>query len=119
MNVTEVYSDARPYLKGFFNAMEVFHSNRDVDGWRLQKAMDEAAELDTLDKASLEVVLEDYPEDSKITDELLAHVNALLELFEGEVAAYVPLCPASTTKIRYMAADASVEALVPVLSILT
>ena len=65
VNVAKVHSDAWPYLKGFFNAMEAFRSNRDVDGWRLQEAMDEAAELDALDEAPLEVVLEDYPEDSK------------------------------------------------------
>lgn len=36
INVTEVYADARCYLKGFFNAMEAFRWNQEIDGWRLQ-----------------------------------------------------------------------------------
>jgi len=53
--------------------------------------------------------LEDYPEVSTITKELLAHVTALIELFEGDTAAAVPIRPTSALKIRYQAADASAE----------
>ncbi len=35
VNVTEVHPEGRCFLKGFFNAIEEFRFNRDVDGWRL------------------------------------------------------------------------------------
>ena len=47
VNVTEVYKDARSYLKGSFNAIEAFHLNRDSNGWRLQKeSLGPLADLD-------------------------------------------------------------------------
>jgi hypothetical protein len=47
VNVTEVYKDARSYLKGFFNAIEAFRVDRDSNGWRLhQESAGPLAELD-------------------------------------------------------------------------
>ena len=71
--------------------------------------MEEAAELDALEDAPQKIVLEDYPEESTITDKLLAHDTALVALFEGGVAAVVPIRPISATKVGYMPADASAE----------
>ena len=39
VNITEVYSNGRCFLKGFFNAIEAWRGNRDVEGWRLDDAM--------------------------------------------------------------------------------
>eukprot|EP00804_Cyclotella_cryptica_P005635 CCRYP_000019-RA/>CCRYP_000019-RA protein AED:0.47 eAED:0.47 QI:0/-1/0/1/-1/1/1/0/86 len=36
INVTKVYQDAHSYLKGFFNAIEAFRANRDLNDWRLK-----------------------------------------------------------------------------------
>jgi hypothetical protein len=33
INVTDVYKDARCYLKGFFNAIASFMANRDLNGF--------------------------------------------------------------------------------------
>ena len=54
VNVIQVYSDARSYLKGIFNAIEAFRWGRDMDGWRLQYSMDQA---------ELEAVLAEDDED--------------------------------------------------------
>lgn len=35
INVTDVYRGARCYLKGFFNAIESFRADRDLNGWRV------------------------------------------------------------------------------------
>ena len=60
VHVTEVYADARSYLKGVFNALESFCWNRDLDGWRLCQAMEEAAMLETQeDSQALDQA--DYP----------------------------------------------------------
>ena len=54
VNVIQVYSDARSYLKGISNAIEAFRWGRDMDGWRLQYSMDQA---------ELEAVLAEDDED--------------------------------------------------------
>ena len=41
INVTEVYQDSRCYLKGFFNAIEAFRANRDLNGWRMRVDVEE------------------------------------------------------------------------------
>ena len=55
VNVTEVYTDARAYLKGIFNAIEAFRWDRDIDGWRLQGAMDSALLFASLDDEDLQL----------------------------------------------------------------
>ena len=114
VNVTEVYTDARPYLKGFFNAVEAFRNNRDIDGWRLQEVMYQVATLagdDALaeDDAPDVVTLVDYPAETRITDELKAHVGALTLLFKGDSARAIPIRPTDATVIRYMVGDLSAE----------
>ena len=42
VNVTELYSYALCFLKGFFNALEGFRDVRNMDGWRLATTMDQA-----------------------------------------------------------------------------
>ena len=110
VNVTEVYSDARPYLKGCFNAIEAFRRGRDVDGWRLLSLMEmEAAEdLETSD-ASTAAAQADYPLDTVITDELKAHVRALCVLFASDSPVAVPIRPTDAGKFRIVIGDASAE----------
>ena len=35
VNVTKIYPEGCPYLKGAFNALEAWRGWRNVDGWRL------------------------------------------------------------------------------------
>jgi hypothetical protein len=42
IHLTELYTEGRYFMKGFFNALEAFHWDRDLDGWRLQISMDVA-----------------------------------------------------------------------------
>eukprot|EP00986_Skeletonema_menzelii_P016382 scaffold14397_cov80-Skeletonema_menzelii.AAC.1 len=110
VHITEMYTDARCYLKGFFNALEAFRSDRDVDGWRLQTVMDQAAELEDNDASTVEAVA-DYPVLTKITPELLTHAQALLTLFHAEEPLTLPIRPSHRKKIRYFIGDASAEGL--------
>jgi hypothetical protein len=108
VNVTDVYSDARPYLKGFFNAIEAFRGDRDLDGWRLQEAMEDALYLEAKD-APTSVSQAGYPLETRITNELKEHVRALRVLFTGEDPLAVPVRPTDAGKIRYVIGDASAE----------
>jgi len=54
VHVTEVYTYARSYLKGFFNAIEAFHWDRDLDGWRLREATEEAAQSEIMEASEEE-----------------------------------------------------------------
>ena len=108
VNVTEVYSWARVYLKGFFNAIEAWRGDRDLDGWRLGTVMDELAELEAIDAPGVEFS-KGYPIATRITDQLLAHVKALLKLFESDVPLTVSLRPTDAHKLRYMVMDAAAE----------
>ena len=40
VNLMQVYQDAKCYLKGFFNAIEAFRSDRDPQGWWIDAAVD-------------------------------------------------------------------------------
>jgi hypothetical protein len=73
VNVTEIYPEGRPYLKGFFNALEAWRGWRDVDGWRMQRSADSLQELG-MRGASNEEYQESYPEHVRITDELGLHM---------------------------------------------
>jgi hypothetical protein len=134
VNVTEVYQDARPYLKGFFNAIESFRADRDHNGWRIrtgadldlaqsgiiddcaltplqvQIAMDSAESLEIND-ASTSAAMVGYPLLTSITSELLAHCEALIELFDGDLPREVFIRPASASQFRYYVGDASAEGL--------
>ena len=79
VHMTEVYSDARPYLKGVFNAIEPFCWDQDLDGWRLHQAMVSAMQLET-DDASRVVTELGYPRETQLSSEMLLHVEAFLGL---------------------------------------
>ena len=108
VNVTEVYTDCRPYLKGFFNAIEAFRWGRDVDGWRLLNTMELAEALETSDAGTREAQA-DYPLETVITAELDAHVRALMTLFESESSLACPIRPTDPGKFRIVIGDASAE----------
>ena len=50
-----------------------------------------------------------YPAYTRITSELVAHVEALLFLFSAESPLMVPLRPAEAHMLRYIVGDASAE----------
>jgi hypothetical protein len=133
VNVTDVYRDARCYLKGFFNAVEAFRHDRDQNGWRVREgfegpfelelgaehgltavefelAADSARELELQDASTAKAQI-GYPPLTKITSELLAHTEALLELFDAEEPIAVYIRPSSASKFRYYVGDASREGL--------
>lgn len=108
VNITEVYPNGRCYLKGFFNAVEAWRFGRDIDGWRLSEAMLEAALMDGKELPPTDFK-KGYPARTRITTELLDHVDALLYLFASESPLMVPLRPSEAHKLRYVVGDASAE----------
>ena len=108
VNITEVYSGGRCFLKGFFNAVEAWRGDRDIDGWRLSDAMTDVGALEWNEAGEIEYS-SGYPVSTQITDELIAHANALLELFSSDLPLMVPLRPTDSHKIRYTVGDASAE----------
>ena len=56
IHLTELYTEGRCFLKGFFNALEAFRSDRDLDGWRLATSMDEAEKLETFDSGRMKLL---------------------------------------------------------------
>ena len=110
VNVTEICEDCRCYLKGFFNALEAFRADRDLDGWALSDAMAAAARLELEDLGTVDA-LADYPRHTTITPELRRHVSALLGMFPTDVPAVLPIQPTDKGKVRYVIGDASAEGL--------
>ena len=108
VNITEVHTSGRSYLKGFFNAVEGWRSNRDIDGWRLADSMFEVGTLEGSD-ANHQEYEKGYPISTRITSELIAHTEALLRLFSSDVPLMVPLQPTDCHKLRYTVGDASAE----------
>jgi hypothetical protein len=43
VNIMQIYDDAKCYLKGFFNAIEAFQSDRDLEGWHIHNSVDAVA----------------------------------------------------------------------------
>lgn len=134
VNVTEVYRDARCYLKGFFNAVEAFRPDRDLNGWRMREGFEgpslppgfedplslpalqmdiymEQAELLEIEDASTAKAASGYPILTQITPELIAHCEALSDLFNAEEPHAVYIRPSSASKYRYYVGDASREGL--------
>ena len=70
--------------------------------------MVEAASMDRRELPSLEFK-KGYPANTRITSELLSHVEALLYLFSSETPLMVPLRPSEAHKLRYVIGDASAE----------
>ena len=104
--VTELYPSGRCFLKGFFNVIEGFRDGQDFDGWQLATAMGQAQGLD-LGITSAAVLK--YPEYTRITPELKLHADELLQLFSPLEPLTLHLRPTDAQKLRYFAADASVE----------
>lgn len=108
VHITEVYSEGRCFLKGFFNALESFRWGRDRDGWRLDEAMTEARELEDSD-ASHQTAASGYPINTRVTFQLILHVHALRKLFYGARPREVLVRPKDKHNLRYMLADASAD----------
>ena len=106
VNITEVYPTGRCYLKGFFNALEAWRGDRDLEGWRLTDYMFEVGSLEAGDSPDGEWRA-GYLLNTRITDELIAHAKALLALFISETPLMVPLRPTDSHKLRYCIDDAS------------
>jgi len=108
VNVTEVYPWGRCYLKSFFNILEAWRWGRDVDGWHLTDVMSEVVKLDREDEPAVKSEKGD-PITTRITGELIEHVNGLLQLFKSELPLMVPLRSTDAHKLRYIVADVSAE----------
>jgi hypothetical protein len=108
IHLTELYTEGRCFLKGFFNALEAFRCDRDLDGWKLQEAMDSARELEEND-ASRETAGNGYPLVTRVTYQLVLHTHALRRLFNTEEPRVSSIRPTEKSKIRYACGDASAE----------
>jgi len=69
MSQTEVYNDLRPYYRSFFNALEAWRENRDLEGWHLARAEEDAV-LMAERSAGDYIVLGDSPREVRITASL-------------------------------------------------
>jgi len=109
VKIVQVHSDAKCYLKGIFNALEAFRTNRDLEGWQLQNAADSAELLELGVSTGQDSPLDaqgDYPLATAVTSELLAHAEALQVLFQGEHPIMVPIRPTDKYKLRFFVRDA-------------
>ena len=110
VNVTEVYTNGRCYLKDFFNAVKAWRFGHSIDGWKLSDAMLVMATMDMRELPPVEFK-KGYPAYTRITSELVAHVDALLYLFSAESPLMVPLRSSEAHMLRYVVDDASAEGL--------
>ena len=108
VNITDVYYNGRCYLKGFFNAIEAWRGDRDLDGWRLDEAMTNVAQMEGRDASPTEFK-KGYPVQTRVTSELRLHAQALLTLFVSDSPLMVPIRPTDSHKLRYIVGDASAE----------
>jgi hypothetical protein len=108
VHLTEVYPAGRCYLKGYYNAIESWRDNRDINGWRFDEITEEAARLD-IDDTPLEEFAKGYPIATRLTPEMILHTKALLRIFSGDKPIMLPLRPSDAHKVRYIVGDASNE----------
>ena len=108
VHITEVYTEGRCFLKGLFNAMEAFRGGRDPDGWRLAEIEDDVALLEQME-ATKELAGTGYPAMTRVTHELVMHIHALRQLFNGLTPRVVELRPREKHQLRYSVGDASAE----------
>ena len=108
IHLTELYEEGRCFLKGFFNALEAFRSDRDLDGWKLEIAMEDAARLETFDAGRGEATA-DYPLLTRATYQLVLHVCAMRKLFASEEPRVSMVRAAERHLLRYACGDASAE----------
>ncbi len=112
VNIMQVYDDAKCYLKGFFNAIEAFQSDRNPEGWRIHNSVDAVAFLEFGHGSGEGSPLDaqgDYPFLTPVTSELLLHVEALQILFAGEQPLMIPIRPTDKAKLFFFCGDASCE----------
>ena len=83
IHLTELYPEGRCFLKGFFNAIEAFRSDRDLDGWKLDTSMDDAHKLELFD-ANRGEAAGDSPLLTRVTYQLILHVQAMRKLFNSQ-----------------------------------
>ena len=50
-----------------------------------------------------------YPLTTRITEELVDHITALLKIFDSDTPLMIPLPPSDSHKIRYVAENSSTE----------
>ena len=108
IHITELYTEGRCFLKGFFNALESFRIDRDLDGWRLNDAMDSARDLEERDCSRTEAA-SGYPAVTRVTYQLVLHVQALRRLFDSEEPRVSLIRPTEKACLRYACGDASAE----------
>lgn len=108
VHLTEVYSEGRCFMKGFYNAMEAFRVDRDSDGWRVLDWEEDVAALELTD-ATREMAAGGYPLLTRVTYQLVLHVLALRRLFTGPTPRVVQIRPTDIHKLRYSVGDASAE----------
>ena len=70
--------------------------------------MEAAARLELDDTVTADCAV-DYPVETRITSEMLMHVEALRSLFAADTPHAVPIRPTDKGKIRYYIGDASAE----------
>ncbi len=110
VNVMQVYANAKPYLKGMFNALEAFRVDQDSVGWQTDVSVDSTKLLECSVKTSQDSPLDvqdDYPVLTPVTLELLLHAKALQILFKGELPLMVPVQPTYKRKLCFFVRDAS------------
>ena len=95
-------------MKGFFNALDAFWLNREVDGWRLAEAT-LAVDLLEQNDAYWAQAQDGYPLSTRVTNQLLMHVEALLLLFDTVTPRVVHIRPTDKHKLSYMGGDAPAE----------
>lgn len=116
---TEIYPLGWSYLKSFFNTIEAFRCGRDVNVWQLVVVTTSALSISMADgllsspeQAKHRCVLvaeEEHPVFTALPQELLASVDALLELFAGEEPLWLPVQPTGASRPWYVAANALAE----------
>ena len=108
IHLTELYPEGRCFLKGFFNAIEAFRSDRDLDGWKLAVSMDDAHKLELFD-ADRNEAASGYPLLTRVTYQLILHVQAMKKLFNSEEPRVSLVRPRERDDVRYACGDASAE----------
>jgi hypothetical protein len=105
IHLTELYPEGRCFLKGFFNAIEAFRSDRNLDGWKLDTSMDNAHKLELFD-ANRDEAAGDYPLLTRVTYQLILHVQAMCKLFNSQEPRVSLVRPRECNDIRYACGDA-------------
>jgi len=106
INITEIYTDYRPYLKSMFLTLESWRDGRDAEGWKLSVLADRAAYMESQDLGEVDPEGEAPPE-VKATPGLVRDAKALLQFFAPEAPLLLPVRPRSKDMVAYVGGDAS------------